>query len=185
VSSHRRTASCPYRRRQADDLPLVDDPNSAVPRMAYECTRWHTYGIGTAKRTAEAWKTAYQSQLEPYSPINVKTGNSREHAGISAKTLGLADGCSRLFSAIPGTGDRKRTAGEVLRSFFAVGSEPLTPIRARVICRLPRNRAECEAGDRSPGSSTGGPGSSVPADLGGGKSIAPDLQHHPRPHGPG
>jgi hypothetical protein len=46
----------------------------------------------------------------PVSPINVKTGNRREHAGISAKTLGLVVGCSRLFSAVPGTRDRKRTA---------------------------------------------------------------------------
>jgi hypothetical protein len=41
-------------------------------------------------------------------------GNTRE----AAKTLGLAVGCSRLFPAVPGTGDRKRTAGTALRSFL-------------------------------------------------------------------
>ncbi len=53
----------------------------------------------------------------PVSPINGKTGNRREHAGISAKTLGLVVGCSRLFPAVPGPGDRKRTAADALRSF--------------------------------------------------------------------
>jgi hypothetical protein len=37
-------------------------------------------------------------------------GNSRED-------MGLAVGCSRLFPAVPGTRDRKRTAGTALRSF--------------------------------------------------------------------
>jgi hypothetical protein len=30
--------------------------------------------------------------------------------GECRKTLGIADGCSRLFPAVLGTGDRKRTA---------------------------------------------------------------------------
>jgi hypothetical protein len=33
------------------------------------------------------------------------------------QTLGIAEGCSRLFPAVLGTRDRKRTAGTALRSF--------------------------------------------------------------------
>ena len=68
------------------------------------------------KKTAEVPKTAWESQREPVSPIGLFSGNSREHAGRAAKTLGLVVGCSRLFPAVHGTGDRKRTAGEALRS---------------------------------------------------------------------
>jgi hypothetical protein len=53
----------------------------------------------------------------PVSPIRSLSEHSREHARKSAKTLRLVVGCSRLFPAVPGTGDRKGTAGESLRSF--------------------------------------------------------------------
>src|SRR6202011_662599 len=47
----------------------------------------------------------------PVSPIFVGSANSREQAGNPAKTLGFVDGCSRVCPAVPGTRDRKRTAG--------------------------------------------------------------------------
>lgn len=60
----------------------------------------------------------------------------REHAGKSAKTLGPAVGCSRPLPALgTGKGPQERRCGP-----FAVGSEPLTPTQARVICS-PSRRA--------------------------------------------
>jgi hypothetical protein len=59
---------------------------------------------------------AQDSRAEPVSPIGPFSENSREHAGISAKTLGLVVGRSRVFPAVPGIWDRKGTAGEALRS---------------------------------------------------------------------
>jgi len=70
------------------------------------------------KRTAEPSKTAQESQNDPHSPIGSLSEHRREHAGKPAKTMGLAVGCSRLFPAVPGTRDRKRTAGTALRSFL-------------------------------------------------------------------
>jgi hypothetical protein len=67
--------------------------------------------IWDRKKTAEAPKTAQESQPEPYSLIGSFSGNSREQAGKYAKTLSLTVGCSRLFLAALGTRDRKRTGG--------------------------------------------------------------------------
>lgn len=71
----------------------------------------HGAGLDDRKMAAEARKMAYQSQPEPFSPIFVGSANNREQAGNPAKTLGLVDGCSRVFPAVPGTRDRNRTAG--------------------------------------------------------------------------
>jgi hypothetical protein len=65
----------------------------------------------TAHETAHASPNPQQpTPPTPVSPIFVGTANSREQAGNPAKTLGLVDGCSRVFPAVHGTRDRKRTA---------------------------------------------------------------------------
>jgi hypothetical protein len=70
------------------------------------CRSW----ILDRRKTARASKIARESQADPVSPIFVGTAHSREHAGKPAKTLGLFEGRSRVFQAVPGTRDRKRTA---------------------------------------------------------------------------
>src|ERR1700760_770493 len=85
----------------------------------------HLWGKGVESRGHGEWRSLVAHPAggravagsNPVSPIGSFSGNSREHAGISAKTLGLVVGSSRLFPAVPGTRDRKRTAGRFVRSF--------------------------------------------------------------------
>ena len=103
---------------------------------------WHGLRNWDRKKTAEASKTAQESQLELFSPIFVGSANSREQAGNPAKTLGLVVGCSRLFPAVPGTRDRKGTAAEALAVPLAARSEPWTLNQPTSYDRLAERRID-------------------------------------------
>src|ERR1700684_1703140 len=79
------------------------------------------------KRTAEPRKMAQESQPEPVSPMKnhrFRTFRDLRTGAKAAKTLGVADGCSRLFPAVLGTRDRRRTAEGPQRGAKGTAEKP-------------------------------------------------------------
>jgi hypothetical protein len=81
------------------------------PAKALVCRRY-----GVCRTFARRPKAALESQLEPISPIRYRSAKASEHRRKPSKTLSLAGRCSRVFVAVRGEWDRKRTAEWPLRS---------------------------------------------------------------------
>jgi len=123
-------------RRPGPWTPMSDSRLSGCADSASGTTHtrlgWHTRGIGTAGGPQKG-ETAWESQPNPYSPIGSFSGNSREHAGRSAKTLGPR---GRLFSPVPGCSRRAgphtdRTKGAAVRLRMASRRGRQEPSTAR------------------------------------------------------